>query len=384
MSVQVGTNVKYESEAWLDERQNLAKNKNDLLNWSKLVPEGYELCLDKTWYYYNSNLWLEDTGHWIPRVSTSLEDTLDLDRPASMGALKESILESREREELLSEQIDELDYSLNPPKFNSVKADSYYHNLSSLEERKQELLNNIDNLPYSEIYDINNDGVTDSEDKNLINNAHSLASESLSRLNGTGTETIYTNEIGVYLIPKITWKVLRKGAEVNLLSATVTGSTKGIINDSFTSFGSLTGIGKNTSATTYTYTIKAKVRPTLTISQSVSFSFKHKILTGTGSLDLISEGTVFGGYPQGFTSKWANDGTLSKTTFDCSGGKYPYILIPSDLYGSRYGIYVGGFLNSDFNVLNIQIINPSGVTINYKALRTGSIQYGSSIPIEIK
>src|SRR5574344_1416823 len=88
MSTHIGTNFSYDAENFLDERQGTAKAKDDLKNWDTPVPESFEVCLDKIWYYYDPNITLDDTGHWIPRISTQLGQLNNDTRPISANIVK--------------------------------------------------------------------------------------------------------------------------------------------------------------------------------------------------------------------------------------------------------------------------------------------------------
>lgn len=68
MSAHIGTNFSLQSSEFLDSRQGQALSKADLLNWKTPVPEGFEICLENEWYYYDSRVNFTTTGHWVPRV----------------------------------------------------------------------------------------------------------------------------------------------------------------------------------------------------------------------------------------------------------------------------------------------------------------------------
>lgn len=77
MSAHIGTNFSLQSNEFLDSRQGQALNKTDLLNWKTPVPDGFEICLENEWYYYDSKENLPLTGHWVPRVYRGENKLLD-------------------------------------------------------------------------------------------------------------------------------------------------------------------------------------------------------------------------------------------------------------------------------------------------------------------
>jgi hypothetical protein len=91
-----------------------------------------------------------------------------------------------------------------------------------------------------------------------------------------------------------------------------------------------------------------------------------------------------------FDSTFVENGKMSAKTFDCSGGKYPYILIPKIYYSPSNKTYVNDNLMSDFKVVGVnpgeivQVKNNRGVNIPYVLLRTTYIQTGSAIKIDIR
>jgi len=67
--IDIGTNFEYQGGLFLDNRQGKPLTKSDLLNWSTPIPEGFEVCLDKTWYTYNSTIPQDiETGYFHRRI----------------------------------------------------------------------------------------------------------------------------------------------------------------------------------------------------------------------------------------------------------------------------------------------------------------------------
>lgn len=73
MSINIGTNFNLESRQFLDNRQNTPKTLQDLKEWDILVPEGFEVTVDGTWYIWKSEYNSEETGHWQKRIDSEYE-----------------------------------------------------------------------------------------------------------------------------------------------------------------------------------------------------------------------------------------------------------------------------------------------------------------------
>lgn len=77
MAINIGTNFSYRGQNFLDQRQGLAKTTADLLSWSEIVPEGFEVyCSENSkWYTYRSDFSSIETGHFKLRIDSELEDS---------------------------------------------------------------------------------------------------------------------------------------------------------------------------------------------------------------------------------------------------------------------------------------------------------------------
>lgn len=70
MSINIGTNIGYQGNDFLDSRSSV-EHLDDLKNYSLLIPEGFEVFCkeDGFWYKYNSEITDEITGHFIKRAN---------------------------------------------------------------------------------------------------------------------------------------------------------------------------------------------------------------------------------------------------------------------------------------------------------------------------
>src|SRR5574344_2991983 len=413
--LQIGSSLSYQSENFLDRRQGQATSLSDLLNWSIKVPKGYEVCVNGLWYFYDPSYTSTETGHFFPRVVTKLTDVVDSSKQA---ASTELIHDTSEVISDLQDSVDSLKSSLYPAAVTNVITGPAFSSKSSLDLYQATILANLqlaidngevpdstNNLSY---LDLNGDGILGSSDIDAWNNLFTEA----SHIYGTGTGSTYTVELGDIVVPKIQWKVIHpdigwtmddngnvtwrvvSGQNIGLAhTAEVTGPTTGVI--SWDSDYTATFISRNsitrTSVSSVQYTIQATVTIADTIMNPVGTSiYKFALKTYYGSFsESISEmsNIIINSFNENntyFSGMCTSGGTFSYTLFDCTGGKYPYILIPTTYYNADYKTYVSHNLNSDFMIKDIQLTNGNGIIIPYKMLRTTYIQTGSSIGIEIK
>lgn len=103
----------------------------------------------------------------------------------------------------------------------------------------------------------------------------------------------------------------------------------------------------------------------------IYYRFKYKKYWSTSSKSTLTNSDILalGG------STWADSRTMGATTFDCTGGKYPYYVIPADIY-TGLEVWVGGLKNSDITVTDITLTNASGSSKAYKVVRLTNIQTG--------
>lgn len=81
-------------------------------------------------------------------------------------------------------------------------------------------------------------------------------------------------------------------------------------------------------------------------------------------------------------STWADNRLMESTNFDCTGGKYPYYVIPANVYNGLQ-VWVGGLKNTDITVTDMTVTNASGSSQAYKVIRLTNIQTGV-LSIEFK
>lgn len=172
-----------------------------------------------------------------------------------------------------------------------------------------------------------------------------------------------TFEKGSVVTPYIFWSILYKDEEVVPTTATVNGSTEGVNEEK----------SKYSSPTTITTDKNYKVICTYgsqSIEKTANYTFSLKKYWGASSVTELTNGDVML-----MNNGWASR-TMGKTTFDCTGGKYIYYIIPFDIYGEGVSFWINGFKNTDVIVYDMEITNGKNVTETYKVMRLNNIQTG--------
>lgn len=327
MSTYIGTNFKYQAEEFLDERQGLAQTKKDLLEWGIPIPESFRVCCEGEWYIYDSEAWSDETGHWMIEKAKSPEEVISSKQTVAAGQVFES--------------------------------------LGNLEQSIHETK---DMLSGCSIVDV---------------------------VVKPGTAF----EIGTEVMPEMTWKLVKPDFIVSLVNgkpewSVIPGTDVAITPDRVEVIGAMGVIGDNKQSWRSTDTINFGEVGTKTltihatyldkiINYVTSIYFRKSVYWGSFSGTVFNNTQIDGG-GVGWSSALTTGGTLSQKTFNCSGGKYPYILIPKEYYNVNYKTYVNYNLNSDFIKREVNVRNRNGIVNPYIMYRTTGIQTGSAIGIEIK
>ncbi len=114
----------------------------------------------------------------------------------------------------------------------------------------------------------------------------------------------------------------------------------------------------------------------LSVSQTVHALFRQKKYWGVSASASLTDVQILA-----LETAWATRGQAA-TRFDCTGGKYPYYILPASL-ADGIEFWVGGLRNTDWHKEVRAWINASGYTESYAIFRLNSIQTGV-LNIEIK
>lgn len=104
MAIGIGSNFLFEGEEFLDKRQSLVKSLDDLKNWDKLVPVGFEVPFNGVWYEYRPDLPKnEETGFFRQRF---LDEELVISQAYNdlnnrLEALKDKTTEVETKQDIL-------------------------------------------------------------------------------------------------------------------------------------------------------------------------------------------------------------------------------------------------------------------------------------------
>lgn len=128
-------------------------------------------------------------------------------------------------------------------------------------------------------------------------------------------------------------------------------------------------------ATDTTYTLKA-IQGGQTYTKSVSAQFKVKKYYGVSANGTLTNDEILA-----LSSTWAGR-TQGSTVFDCTGGKYPYYILPTSMV-SGIQFWIGGLRNTDWKEETREVTNAFGYKESYTIYRLNSIQTGV-LNIEVK
>lgn len=399
MSAHIGTNFTLESREFLDSRQGLALTKTDLLNWKTPVPEGFRVCLDGKWYYHDSKVDLVDTGHWVPCVVDSVDGEIYEGQTVSAKAVKELGSINGGLVSELESKLSKINNLVNPLQLsNNAEPITDPSIVGELVEFKlPELIGKkVENSEPDKAFDLNNDGVIDEADKALWETTN----KELKKL--SEDKTYYSTssprdamfEVGHKILPSASIGLQRKSGAIDESVDGIKQMTIRLIDNSrpspvnnFLNFGGSSWTYNKLVTKTFPSDILINsvviTKNNTRLSTNATYKFRYRKFVGASDLLNLS-GTIKSSQLEGkLTSSFVESGTLDKTVFNCSGGKYPYIIIPALYYKPTNKMYVGGFLNTDLVVEDVKIENKVGIVVPYKVIRTRLKQTGSSIPVQI-
>jgi hypothetical protein len=327
--LKLGTNYDYESRQFLDSRQGIAETKEDLKNWSIPVPVGFQVCLDGVWYYYDPNVNLPETGHWVSCIEDNISE-IDSINPINPDNRSMSLNLGRQLASDLAKSEGDLD----------------------------ELMRQVFPLVIDEL---------------KINNEDSI-----------------TIQPGQNVAISLTWKNKRKGIETSQVDwgevISPLPNDTGKIGMTYNFYNSSVNLNPQDPGD-YTWTITVKYSNKMVATSSISAYSRIKAYYGASGQELTEGSRILSSnlIGMGISSSFdITSGIFPSHNFDCSGRKYPYILIPQIYFNNEYNVVIGDLVNSDIVKTNVRIVNPFGVELPYVAYRTTGKQTGSTIAIEIK
>lgn len=212
----------------------------------------------------------------------------------------------------------------------------------------------------------------------IENNISKLSKElyplSFKSLSGGGSF-----EVGSTITPSISWVIHIKGSNETIKPeyAEVNNSTVGISSD-YSSWIS-NEVLKIDTVDSKSYRVLV-IYNEMTLEDTVTYNFLYKKFYGTSTKPILETTDILN-----LTSKFitGNSYTLPNTKFDCSGGKYPYYILPKSIYKPSLEFWVGGLKNSDLEINEVKVTTSTGLKVDYVTIRLRNIQTGN-LSIEIK
>lgn len=176
-----------------------------------------------------------------------------------------------------------------------------------------------------------------------------------------------TFEVGSDYTPTINLLVKRKGTNITQsASISVVGnpSLSGTLSSDHQQWVPSKAVSVNQKLTiTATYNGQS-------VSKVYNIYFKYKKYWGVSTSASLTSSQVIALAG----STWADSKAMGATTFDCTGGKYVYYVIPSSLGTPEF--WVGGLKNTDVVTTSATVTNASGGRTTYSIMRLANIQTG--------
>lgn len=176
-----------------------------------------------------------------------------------------------------------------------------------------------------------------------------------------------TFEVGSDYTPTISLLVKRKGTNITQsASISVVGnpSLSGTLSSDHQQWVPSKAVSVNQKLTiTATYNGQS-------VSKVYNIYFKYKKYWGVSTSASLTSSQVIALAG----STWADSKAMGATTFDCTGGKYVYYVIPSSLGTPEF--WVGGLKNTDVVTTSATVTNASGGSARYLIMRLANIQTG--------
>lgn len=176
-------------------------------------------------------------------------------------------------------------------------------------------------------------------------------------------------EVGKSTRTPINISVTRKGEAITgsaALVVTPPSGITGILGEGYRTWTPSVDIRTNS-----TISIKATFGAQ-TQTKSISYTFKYKKYWGVSTQASLNNADILALA----NNTWADSRAMNATNFDCSGGKYPYYVIPASIY-IGLEVWVGGLKNTDLVVTDMTVVNASGASAAYKVIRLANKQTGN-------
>lgn len=171
--------------------------------------------------------------------------------------------------------------------------------------------------------------------------------------------TISTVNLTWSINKKINRQILKRGStEVSQINSEIRSYIDNININSNTTYTLSISDGKNSA------------------SKTTSILFKQKRYWGASSKETLDNADVLK------LSQELTDNRKQSRSFNCSGGKYFWLVIPEQMC-SGITFKVGGLAFSAMEISKMQLTNASGYTSSYYLYRSSDIQTGSSISVEV-
>ena len=356
MAINVGAPYLYRGKAFLDQRQGIPQSLDDLKNWSTPVPEGFEVCLDGTWYYYdelNSN---PSTGHWFPRFVSSIDgDFYDIQGVSAslfkekLDAVDATLTSFKESLDTFRDFLLKIDLDLFPYSFKTLVAGPKYIDANTAQDAGLQIENRVREIielgrwtsEELDLFDMNGDSVIDISDLTILQNMYNTLTRMARIYKTEGTGDTYYFDIGSSTLPIMSWSIQKSGeGEQKITKAVVSGPTTGFVAEDYKSWESkflLTSEQKADKVYTIVNTVGDYDQ---TVTGQVHFKFWNRTYYGVAPSEWLRKNSLTWEEVSTLDSEWRDDGSLSSHTFIAGSNTAATILIPNDQFDKHARLYI--------------------------------------------
>lgn len=397
MAINIGTPYFYRGRYFLDIRQGMPESKADLLNWNTPVPDGFEVCLNKVWYYYDSSTKLPDTGHWIPRLTSSINADYPNNQGISAGLFKKELAslnnvmdEFRASLNAFKDILLKLDNNIYPYSYKTIISEPKYRDPIVAYEEGLEIENRVTRILEAggwtaeelELYDMNEDGTITVYDRQFLQNMYSTIVKMASIYQDDGSSNTYYLDVGSSTLPSFSWSIQKDGEteEPVINSVTVEGPTVGFLSKDKKSWSSKYLLSSDIKKDEVYKIISNVGTYNQIVIGEAHFKFTDRIYYGAAPTNWMSKTSLSYSDIESFKSVWSINDTLSFETADNTAAT---IIIPRSQYdpdNSRF--YIDGNYYEGTHVRDITVENVNGFVSDYTLVQIW--KFSSAFEVKIQ
>lgn len=390
MAIRIGAPYLYRGKSFLDQRQSIPQSLEDLKNWNTPVPEGFEVCLNGTWYYFDSINTNPVTGHWFQRFISSVDnDDFYSIQGVSAGLFKQKLDEVDRTLASFKESLDtfrdfllKIDNDLFPFSFKTLVAGPRFTDSYTAQEYGLQVEQIVTEIlergrwttEELEKYDMNGDTVIDISDLRTLQNMYAVLTVMANIYTTPGTTDTYYFDIGSTTLPILSWSIQKSGeGEQSIKKAIIRDDspTRGFMSPDYKSWTSKFELTSDIKSDKV-YTIEATVGEynQVVIGQA-HFKFWNRTYFGIAPTEWLKRSSLDWDEVKALQSEWYDDGSLALHKFEipASPGSAASVLIPKDQFDPQARLYLNGIRFEEAFTKELTVTNINGKVADYMLLQ---------------